>query len=82
VILPAIARIKLPFSRFFYLPLLALHLSLTVRLFAGLHDFTWRGTGALLNAVAIGLFAAMMGGTALRWKLQNRSPNPSPKTRR
>ena len=79
VILPAIARIKLPFSRLFYLPLLALHLSLVVRLFAGLHDLTWRGNGALLNAVAIGLFAATMAGTALRWKLHALPKSPPPK---
>ena len=79
VILPAIARIKLPFSRLFYLPLLALHLSLVVRLFAGLHDLTWRGNGALLNAVAIGLFAATMAGAALRWKLRALPKSPPPK---
>ena len=45
----------------------------------GLHDLTWRGNGALLNAVAIGLFAATMAGTALRWKLRALPKSPPPK---
>lgn len=44
VILPAIARIKIEFGKFFYLPLVALHLSLIVRLVWGLDDPHWRAT--------------------------------------
>ena len=67
VILPAIARIKLEFGPLFYVPLAALHLSLIVRLGMGLNDPEWRAIGALLNAVAIGLFAATMVGAAVLW---------------
>lgn len=72
VILPAIARIKLQFGRWFYLPLAVLHLSLLVRLGAGMREPTWRGDGALLNVVAIGLFAATVAGAAVRWRTATR----------
>jgi uncharacterized protein involved in response to NO len=72
VILPAIARIKLEFGPLFYVPLAALHLSLIVRLGMGLNDSEWRAIGALLNAVAIGLFAATMVGAAMLWHRRRR----------
>lgn len=65
VILPAIASIKLRFSGLFYVPLAALHLSLILRLGAGLADMPLRTAGAMLNAVAIGLFAATVAAAAL-----------------
>ena len=40
VILPALARVKLLFGWFFYLPLAVLHISLAVRLFFGPFDFS------------------------------------------
>lgn len=67
VILPAIARIKLLFGGFFYLPLLLLHGSLLLRLGAGFTDLRWRADGALANALAIALFAATAAGAALAW---------------
>jgi len=69
VILPAVARVKLRFGAWFYVPLAALHLSLLVRLGFGLADLQLRATGALLNAAAIALFAATMAGSALAWRL-------------
>lgn len=80
VILPAIARIKIQFNGLFYLPLAALHLSLLIRLGVGLDDSAWRGTGAVLNAVAIGLFAATMAGAALLWRTRTRSGKGPDKT--
>lgn len=74
VILPAIARIKLRFGAWFYLPLAALHGSLTLRLGLGLTDFDWRALGALGNAAAIALFAATIVGAALAWRHQHRTP--------
>jgi hypothetical protein len=65
VILPAIAGIKLRFGGLFYVPLAALHLSLILRLSAGLTDMPLRTAGALLNAVAIALFAATVAAAAL-----------------
>ena len=68
VILPAVARVKLQFGGFFYIPLLALHLSLIERLVAGSLNFQLRAQGALFNALAIALFAATAGGAALAWR--------------
>jgi hypothetical protein len=68
VILPAIARIKLLFGGFFYVPLAALHASLLLRLAPGWTDFPWRAQGALFNALAIALFAATAVGAALAWR--------------
>lgn len=68
VILPAVARVKLLFGNFFYLPLAALHLSLALRLGPGATEFQWRSQGALYNALAIALFAATAAGAALAWR--------------
>jgi hypothetical protein len=78
VILPAVARIKLQFGKFFYLPLAALHLSLLWRLAAGLVDFRFRAQGALFNALAIALFAATAAGAALAWRRGQRSARRRP----
>lgn len=68
VILPAVARVKLRFGGYFYVPLAALHLSLIARLGLGLVEFPWRATGATLNALAIVLFAVTVVGAALAWR--------------
>jgi hypothetical protein len=71
VILPAVARVKLQFGRFFYVPLAALHLSLALRLFWGATDLGLRAAGASLNAAAIALFAATMVGAGLTWRIKH-----------
>jgi hypothetical protein len=68
VILPAIARIKLAWGNFFYVPLALMHLSLAARLFGGFADFGWRSQGALFNAFAIALFALTVIGAAVAWR--------------
>lgn len=68
VILPAVARVKLLFGGFFYVPLLVLHASLAVRLLAGAGDAGWRAQGALANALAIALFAGIAVGAAWAWR--------------
>lgn len=68
VVLPAIARVKLLFGRAFYLPLAALHVSLALRLGPGWADPAWRAGGALLNVLAIALFAATVAGAAWAWR--------------
>jgi len=74
VILPAVARIKIEFGRFFYVPLAALHASLLLRLGAGWFDAGLRSTGAVLNAASIALFAATLAGAALAWRIQHDGP--------
>jgi len=68
VILPAVARVKLLYGNFFYLPLAMLHLSLALRLGLGATNFHLRAQGALFNALAIALFAATAGAAALAWR--------------
>lgn len=68
VILPAIARIKLLFGAWFYVPLSVLHASLLLRLFGAMVDPAMRRPGALLNALALGLFAATVAGSAVAWR--------------
>lgn len=65
VILPAVARVKLKFGGWFYLPLIALHASLALRLGLGHIDISWRALGAICNAAAIALFVATIAGAAL-----------------
>lgn len=76
VILPAIARIKLQFGNFFYLPLAVLHLSLLLRLFGGLADFQARRSGALLNAAALALFALTVAAAVFAWRRRHDSNRP------
>ena len=71
VILPAVARVKLQFGLFFYVPLAALHLSLIVRLGFGLSGGPLRAAGATVNAAAIALFAATVVGAAVAWRIQH-----------
>lgn len=71
VILPAVARIKVEFGLFFYVPLAALHLSLLVRLVWGFHDPRWRALGAALNTGAIALFAVTMVAAAVWWRVRH-----------
>jgi hypothetical protein len=78
VILPAIARVKLQFGAFFYVPLAMLHLSLLLRLAAGLSGSPLRSTGVLLNAAALALFAVTIAGAAMAWRIQHGGPDPLP----
>jgi hypothetical protein len=71
VILPAIARIKLQFGLFFYVPLLALHLSLALRLGWGAIDAQRRAAGAISNGLSIALFAATIVGSAVVWRIRS-----------
>lgn len=71
VVLPAIARVKLRFGWFFYLPLSALHLSLVLRLFVGSFSAAARAAGATLNAATIALFAVTMAGAAVAWRIEH-----------
>jgi hypothetical protein len=70
VILPALARIKIEFGWFFYVPLAVLHASLAVRLGLGARDFAMLSMGAQGNAIAIALFAATLAGAAITWRIR------------
>ena len=73
VILPALARVKLQFGAFFYLPLAALDLSLIVRLGLGTSDMPLRASGAAWNAAALVLFIATIAGSAVAWHIKHGS---------
>ncbi|HZX32266.1 MAG TPA: hypothetical protein VFF03_13025 [Rhodocyclaceae bacterium] len=67
IIFPAVTRLKIPYHPFFYLPLLALHLSLVLRVLGSVEgDFAWRHAGGLANALALLLFIATMVASGLR----------------
>lgn len=73
VIVPAVLRRGLPYTPWFYLPLALLHLSLALRVAAGLAGADGlRAAGSAGNAVAIALFIATAAAQALR--------GPAPKT--
>ena len=57
LIVPVIARARMRYVPFFYVPLALLHASLFVRLLPGLGDATLRLAGGVLNAAAIATFA-------------------------
>jgi hypothetical protein len=65
VILPAVARIKLRFGAWFYVPVMLLHGSLLLRLAGGVIAPEMRVVGAAANAVAIGAFALTIFASAL-----------------
>lgn len=70
VILPALARVKLLFGGWFYVPLALLHGSLLLRLCFGPFNFGLLGAGAAGNAAAIVVFAATMLGAAVAWRVR------------
>lgn len=61
IIFPAITRLKIPYHWVFYLPLLALHASLTLRIAGSFADrFDLRREAALANACTLLLFVAIL----------------------
>lgn len=57
IIFPAVMRVRIPYSPFFYLPLAALHLTLAVRLAGSFGAGPgWQQAGAALNAMSLALF--------------------------
>lgn len=67
VILPAVARLKLPYHPVLYLPLTLLQLSLLVRVWSGMNDdFVLRQQAALGNAGALLVFVACVLTLILR----------------
>lgn len=66
IIIPAVTRMKLPYHALFYLPLLALHVSLALRVAGDMDgNFALRRDGGLANAFALLLFIAAMVASAV-----------------
>ncbi len=67
IIFPAVVRVKMPYHPVFYLPLVALHASLLLRVAGGLGDsFALRHGAGLGNAFVLLLFIATMAGSVVR----------------
>ena len=67
VIFPAVLGLPIPFRRVFYVHLALLHIGVALRLAGDVGgDATLARFGALLNALAIGLFFVLTAGSALR----------------
>ena len=70
IILPAVLRVAVPYTPYFYLPLALLHLSLLIRLLGDwMMSPEWRAWGGALNGIALlafvlGTVAAILGGLA------------------
>ncbi len=80
MILPAVLRIKLPYVPIMYVPLVALHGSLVVRLLAGdaygsETALTW---GGAVNVAAVVAFMGVAVGTAVWAAVRERSPGTTP----
>jgi hypothetical protein len=69
IVLPAVARLKLPYHPVLYAPLVLLHLTLALRFVASLmDDFPLRQWAALGNATALALFAVSVVTLLIRRK--------------
>jgi len=67
IILPAVLRVTLPYTRWFYLPLVLLHASLVVRTVGdAVARFDCIRIGGLLNALALGAFIVVTVIAVLR----------------
>lgn len=79
IILPAVARVRLPFSRVLYLPLVVLHLSVAARIVGDLAAHaSLRRVGAIGNALAIAAFAVAVLYARSRRGASHRSSRQSP----
>ncbi len=76
IVLPAVARVRVRYHPVFYLPLLALHAALAVRVSGSLAQaFSLRRGGAIGNAAALALFAFVMASAA--WSARGESRDNS-----
>jgi hypothetical protein len=74
IVLPALTRIRIAYRPFLYVPLIALHSALAVRVAGSLVPaFALRRAGALGNAAALLLFVIAMMGAALIAKRDRRN---------
>lgn len=72
VILPAVARVKLAFGAWFYVPLVLLHVSLLWRLGPGLADGSQRAMAGVANLAAVACFMLAMAWGAFMWRRMHR----------
>lgn len=63
VIVPAVARVPMGYAPFLYVPLVALHGSLALRVIGGFAQAELRRLGGVLNAVTLALFVVSIAAT-------------------
>lgn len=85
IVLPAVARLRVRYNPAFYLPLVALHATLALRIVGSLAQaFDMRRAGAIGNAASLALFVLVMAAAA--WNARRdaglRSPRPGGGERR
>ena len=69
IVLPAVSTLRFNWHQGFYIPLAVLHLGLAARVLAGLTAwFTLRQYAAIINALALLIFALMVAGSLRRAK--------------
>lgn len=74
IIFPAVAKVKIPYHTTFYLPLIALHASLIIRIGGDLLQSPQsRSIGGALNAIALLLFALSMLSAVINGKRLNQN---------
>lgn len=84
IILPAVLRVAVPYSAYFYAPLALLHGSLAIRLIGDwIGSPQWRAWGGALNAIALlvfvlGTVAAVIRGQLRRGRARAAMPGGSP----
>ncbi len=79
IIFPAVVRVRMPYHRTFYLPLLALHASLLMRLTgSGLRLPELQSLGGLFNAAALALFILSTVNSVIRGSRSGMSYSNSP----
>lgn len=75
IIVPAVLRVKLPYSPWFYLPLALLHASVALRLCGDASgSFDLLRAGGIANAVALGAFIATLATAGIRGARSKPSP--------
>ena len=75
IILPAVLRVAVPYTPYFYLPLALLHASLAIRLLGDwMMSPQWRAWGGALNGVALLAFVLGTVAAALRGLDKGRNP--------
>lgn len=73
IIFPAIVQVRIPYLRAFYLPLLALHASLLVRVIGNVWErISIQQAGAIANALVLALFVATMLCSVLHGRRKRR----------
>nr|MBL8410683.1 hypothetical protein [Dechloromonas sp.] len=64
IIFPAVMQVRIPYTAWLYLPLLALHTALLLRVAGGLAaDWPWRQNGTLATALSLALFILSIAGS-------------------